>query len=243
MNKLSIKIFEKSNDIAEYLAEFIISKLNLLSDEDSFCLVVSGGNSPKNIFSYMALHYKDKINWSKIKLFWVDERCVSPKDIQSNYRMVFDSLISKISIPLNNIFRIMGEENPITEAKRYSAVINQNVPTYNGMPRFDLVLLGIGEDGHTASIFPNNLSLFSAQDICAVTIIGQTNQNRITITGRIINNADTIFFISTGKNKADIISKIVKEESWKIYPASLVNPKNGILKFLLDKDASFLVDL
>jgi len=111
------------------------------------------------------------------------------------------------------------------------------------MPRFDLVLLGIGEDGHTASIFPNNLSLFSAQDICAVTIIGQTNQNRITITGRIINNADTIFFISTGKNKAEIISKIVKEESWKIYPASLVNPKNGILKFLLDKDASFLVDL
>ncbi len=178
-----------------------------------------------------------------MKIFFGDERCVPPDSEESNYKMANESLFKNISIPKENIFRIKGENDPIKETKRYEEVLKSNLLSLNGIPQFDLILLGLGEDGHTASIFPNQVNLFYSARLCEVAVHPQTKQKRITLTGKIINNAKHVVFLITGKNKANILSKIIDlNNSQGVYPASLVNPKNGKLTWFLDLEASKMFD-
>ncbi|MCX6149346.1 MAG: 6-phosphogluconolactonase [Ignavibacteriales bacterium] len=244
MKKQKIKIFPSIEKLAINSAEFLKSKIEKIPDGNFFTMALSGGSTPKQIFKYISENYSGKINWNKIKLFWVDERCVPPDHIDSNYKMIYDSFLVKVPIPEKNIFRIHGEANPNEEAKRYAEIIKDNVQRENNVPSFDLVLLGLGEDGHTASIFPNQLGLFHSTDLCIVSKHPQTNQNRITLTGKIINNAKLIVFLVTGDNKARIASEIIEgQNSTKIFPAKLVIPSNGELIWMLDKTAAQLLNL
>ncbi len=168
-------------------------------------------------------------------IFWGDERCVSPESDESNYKMASDSLLKRIPIPDANIFRIIGENDPVTEAKRYSEIVSKLIPSVNGNPQFDLIMLGLGEDGHTASIFPNNIHLFDSKNLFEVSEHPDTKQKRITATGKLINNSKGVSFLATGKNKPEKVYQILEKKSeWKFYPASLVDPKNGELIWLLD---------
>ncbi len=227
-----IKIFNSINELSHYFTEFLKSEINL--KKNKFSLVLSGGNTPEPVYQYLAEQKDIKLNWDKINFFWGDERCVPPENIESNFRMANELLLSKINVRSENIFRIKGEAEPNSESRRYSEVIKQNV----SQEKFDLILLGIGEDGHVASIFPNQMDLIFDNEICKVSTHPSTNQKRITLTGKVINNAKNIIFLATGKKKSQIVSDILsrKENSIK-YPASYINPINGKLIWLLDKDA------
>ncbi|MCH7724391.1 MAG: 6-phosphogluconolactonase [Bacteroidetes bacterium] len=239
----SIKIFPTVETLAKTFAELLKQNVDKTDDNDFYSIALSGGSTPNKIFRYLSENFVDKINWKKIKIFFGDERCVPPDNEDSNYRMANESLLKNISIPKENIFRIKGENNPVKEAERYEEVLKSNLPSLNGIPQFDLILLGLGEDGHTASIFPNQVNLFYSARLCEVAVHPQTKQKRITLTGKIINNAKLVVFIVTGKNKANVLSKIMDvNKSKSVYPASFVNPKNGKLTWFLDLEASKMFD-
>lgn len=232
-----IIITVSAEELSEQFAGILIEGLN--RSRENFHLALSGGSSPRNIFKYIAEHYKSAIDWSRIRFFWGDERCVPPDNTESNYKMANDYLFSKIGIPQKNIFRISGENNPAEEAIIYSKKLLENIPLVNKVPEFDLIMLGLGEDGHTASIFPGSLNLFEEKNLCAVAEHPLTNQKRITITGSIINNAKQVVFLVTGKSKSEIAAEMLnKENKYENYPASYVNPNRGELIWLLDKDAA-----
>lgn len=241
--KSTIKIFSSIDKLANHSADFLMKKVKENLSSDSFSIALSGGSTPKRIYSYISDNYANKIDWQKLKIFFGDERCVPPDNTESNFKMVHETLLRNVSIPASNIFRIKGESEPLAEAERYSEILKSNIPLQNDLPQFDIVMLGLGEDGHTASIFPDQIDKFYSNKICEVAAHPQTNQNRITISGAVINNAKLVVFIVTGEKKANIISEIISvNNSSKIYPASLVSPNRGELIWMLDTEAAQLLD-
>jgi 6-phosphogluconolactonase len=239
MMKKSVRIFSTVEKLSLNFANTLSEYVSKTSEDRFFSLALSGGSTPKVVFEFIALNFKNKINWRKVIIFWGDERCVSPESDESNYRMANDSLLKHIPIPDANIFRIKGENEPVAEAKLYSEIVSKIIPSVNGNPQFDLIMLGLGEDGHTASIFPNNIHLFDSKNLFEVSEHPVTKQNRITATGKIINNSKAVTFLATGKNKSEKVCQILKKKNeWKFYPASLVSPKNGELIWLLDNLAA-----
>jgi len=233
-----IQITNSIEELSEFFARLLIDRVN--NSTGDFHLALSGGSTPKIIFEYLAAHHQNTILWDNVKFYWGDERCVPPTDPQSNYKMAHDSFLSKLHISTHNIFRIKGEDEARQEVDRYSSVILLQLK--DDFPRFDLIMLGLGEDGHTASIFPNQKSLLTSDKICATAVHPGTGQARITLTGKVINNAANVVFIATGKGKSKIIDAIInKKDNFKDYPASFINPKEGQLYWLLDKDAASLL--
>ena len=233
-----LKVFKNKTDLAFTFCEEL---LKLSKTKSEFVLSLSGGSTPRIIFETIANDYGEKIKWDKLHLFWSDERCVPPTDDESNFGMTKKYLLDYIKIPEENIHRIMGESDPQFEAKRYSDEIEKTVNLVNGIPKFDLIMLGIGEDGHTASIFPDQMHLLNSQKICDVAIHPSTGQKRITMSGRVINNSDAVIFLVTGKSKAVILKEILEEKK-KIYPAEFINPVSGNLNYFVDEEASSLLD-
>jgi len=234
-----IRIFNDVNNLAEaFSSEFISEANRQLQNKERVNIALSGGNTPKFIFQKLVL-LKEKPEWGKIFLFWGDERCVSSDDPESNFGMTKKYLLDHIKIPSENIKRIRGENDPNDEAKRYSEIIRQNLPKINGLPSFEIIILGIGEDGHTASIFPDQMGLLNLDEICAVAAHPVTRQKRITITGHIINNSRKIFFLVAGKNKSLVVADIINEKGdYLKYPAYYTKPLNGEVVWFLDKEAA-----
>jgi len=237
-----IIVYPSVENLAEYFYQRLRKKILDLPKDKFFNVALSGGSTPRMIFKYLSEHSAGEIDWTKIRLFWGDERCVPPDDDESNFRMTSLNLLENIDIPEENIFRIFGENDPENEAIRYSGILKENLGLSNGLPSFDLVMLGLGEDGHTASIFPDNLSLFKSPNICQAVKHPESGQARITITGLVINNAQFVVFLVTGQGKAHIVSRLLNDDLESEFPASFVNPSNGELLWLLDKYASKLLD-
>jgi 6-phosphogluconolactonase len=236
-----IQISKSVEELSENFARLLIEKVN--KSKDYFHIALSGGSTPKSILEYLAVHHYKTIDWHKVNFYWGDERCVPPTDPESNYKMAYDSLLSKLQIPVSNIFRIKGENDPKFEADNYSAQVISHLKIENNFPRFDLIMLGLGEDGHTASIFPIKKSLLNSDKIYATAVHPKTGQTRITLTGRVINNASNIVFITTGKNKSKVVDEIINQkENYKDYPATFVNPQNGEIYWLLDKSAASKIE-
>lgn len=233
-----VNISKKPKKVAKSVAKEII-KLTQQSAQRRFNIALSGGNTPKKLFNYLSEKYANAIQWERIHFWWGDERCVYPDDEQSNFKMANDLLFSKISIPKENIHRIRGENDPEEEALRYENEINDSLNHRGEIPVFDLVILGLGEDGHTASIFPGNLDIFGKDRVCIATKNPHTGQNRITLTGKVINNANRITFMVIGKEKSKRIAEIMNnDDAAKELPAYYIEPKNGSLIWYLDEDAS-----
>ena len=230
-----VKIYSDQKKVVKVLAKeiFILTKSSV---QERFNILLSGGNTPSELFRRMTKKYADIIDWERIHFWWGDERCVSPENENSNYKQAYDFLLSQISIPSENIHRIKGENNPEEEAIRYAAEIKDNLNYRGENPVFDLVLLGLGEDGHTASIFPDELELFEDERVCAVSTHPLSGQKRITITGKVLNNANRVFFLVTGANKAQRISEIMNDdEAAKLLPAYYISPTNGELIWFIDE--------
>ncbi len=233
-----VKIFSKPKKVYKAVAKEMRNLTNQ-SNQANFHIALPGGNTPLKLFKILGEDFKDSIPWSKIHFWWGDERCVPPTDKNSNFKTANDHLFSELTIKEENIHRIRGEEDPETEAVRYMREIDENLNHRGENPVFDLVILGLGEDGHTASIFPDQIELFEEEKICAVSQHPLTGQNRITLTGKVLNNASRIFFLVTGENKAQRISEIMNDdEAAKLLPAYYIHPKNGSLIWFLDDAAA-----
>lgn len=233
---MKIKSYDTKQEVALNFSRYLAI---LIASRETVHIALSGGSTPKIVFDELAANFQEDIDWKGVHLYWGDERCVDPTDDDSNYKMTQEHLISKINIPEENIHRIKGENEPEHEAKRYSGVLAKNLPSVNGMPQFDMVILGMGDDGHTASIFPHELNLWYSNQYCEVAIHPDSGQRRVSITGQIINNADCVVFLVTGANKAEKFDEIINQKgNYRNYPARLVKPTSEKLLWFMDNAAA-----
>jgi 6-phosphogluconolactonase len=240
---MNVKIYTNKEKLAESLAEELYQLIVGLN-KSTITIAISGGTTPYIIFEQWAKNYAVKMPWYSLHFFWIDERCVEPTNNESNYGNTKKILFDKISIPAQNIHRMRGENNPTSEAKRYASEIDSLVKFYNGIPQFDIILLGMGDDGHTASIFPPSMELLESEKSVEDTQNPYNMQNRITLTGKVINNAAAVYFVVTGKSKAQVIATIFgKKQGFESYPAAHIHPVNENLKWILDQDAASLLYL
>ncbi len=211
----TIKSFPSARETAKALAAYLKDKIN---ESSNFHLAVSGGSTPRMLFDALSV-IKVDIAWNKLQLYWVDERCVGPEDKESNYRMTYESLLTNVPLPEDNIHRMKGELIPEEGVADYQSDIDC-LPKVNQLPQFDLIILGMGDDGHTASIFPPSKDLITIAKDLAVGTNPYSGQKRITITGRIIRNAKETIFHVTGDNKAKVLNEILNETgNYENYPS------------------------
>lgn len=237
---MELQISGDKQEVAEQFSAYFAKTVKAKAD---FHVALSGGSTPKLIFDVLAKEYAETIDWRTIHFYWGDERCVPPTDKDSNYKMTVDHLFSKIDIPKENIHRILGESNPKREAMRYANLLEINLDRVDGIPQFDMVILGMGDDGHTASIFPHEIELWNANDHCVVATHPESGQKRVSINGTVINQATEVVFLVTGGAKAEKVRIVHKQEKgYQQYPASLVQPKSGKLSWFMDKAAAAELD-
>lgn len=201
-------------------------------------VALSGGSTPGRLFALLAEEpYRDQIPWEHMHLFWVDERCVPPKDAGSNYRMAYEFLISKVPVPSDQVHRMLGELAPEVAARAYERELQDFF--CGPHPRLDLVLLGLGEDGHTASLFPDSPLLAEKDRLVAPAMASYQDRpaERITLTLPAINTARQVLFLVEGRAKAGIVQSVLKGPSGR-FPAQGVQPTAGSLTWLLDAAAA-----
>lgn len=239
MNKIRISTTTEGT-ITNIAGLFISIATEQINQNGIFSVALSGGSTPKFLYEFLAQDSTaDHLPWDKIHFFWSDERAVPPDHSDSNFLQASSTLLKPRHIPAENIHRIMGELDPKTAAALYQEEILawfKDTP-----PRFDLVLLGMGADGHTASLFPGSKALQVSQQNEWVTAnqIPQLSSWRITFTANLINAAEQVVFLVTGQSKAETLFNVL--EGPKLpnkYPSQLINPHNGNLIWILDQAAA-----
>lgn len=230
------EIFTKSADIFVSLASESIAA------RGQFTVALSGGSTPKGMYTLLASDvYRDKVDWNKVQMFWGDERSVAPDNDQSNYKMANQAMISKLPIPAENVHRMQAESEDIeTAAKDYESTLKRVFGYADGeQPKFDLILLGMGDDGHTASLFPGTKALGEKERTVVVNWVEKFNTNRMTFTAPAINSAHNIVFMAAGANKLQPLKEVlVGERNPELYPSQLVKPTEGKLIWLVDDAAT-----
>jgi 6-phosphogluconolactonase len=215
-----------------------------IEERKSFTLAISGGSTPRKMHQMMTTEpYISQMSWDKTHIFWVDERCVPAKDPFSNYGVARTDFLDKIPVEKSQIHPMPGEIPPESGAASYQKELTDFFHLKgNQIPVFDLIFLGIGTDGHTASLFPGQRALDEKDQPVVPVKGGNPNVSRITMTFPVLNNARQIVFLVSGDKKARIIQQILKNEKSQL-PAQMVKPKTGGLIWLLDKDAASLISL
>lgn len=203
-----------------------------------FSVALSGGETPRAMYRLLATpEFGERVDWKHVHLFWSDERCVPPDHPESNYAMAWESFIDHVPISMDNVHRILGEHDPIVAADTYEQDLKDHFKS--ATPRFDLVLLGLGEDGHTASLFPGTTATQETKRLTAAVQHPRTNQWRVTLTLPAINAAANVMFLVSGSSKASALrvarSGIMAPEE---FPASGVKPADGALLWLCDQTAA-----
>ncbi|WP_375320495.1 6-phosphogluconolactonase [Aliivibrio logei] len=200
---------------------------------------LSGGSTPKMLFSLLASEpYAKSIQWKNLHFWWGDERCVAPDDAESNYGEANELLFSHITIPEDNIHRIQGENDPEKEAVRFAQEMRDVIPQQGGIPVFDWILLGVGADGHTASLFPNVID-YSDSNLSLVAIHPESGQRRVSKTTKVLQAAKRISYLVLGKGKADIVHEISTTPAEQLsYPAAKIQSTMGQTEWFLDLDAA-----
>jgi 6-phosphogluconolactonase len=230
------KVFPRPTAVAQAFAEMLLERSKTV---DRLNIALSGGSTPKLLFDILAADFKTNIDWKKLHFYWGDERCVPPNHEDSNYLMTRQHLFDHIDLPKSNVHRILGEDNPSEEAENYGTILMDQLPMVNELPQFDLIMLGLGEDGHTASIFPHQMELLTSDKICAVANHPTSGQKRITLTGPVINKAKEVAFLVTGSGKKEKVKTILQTTgNYEQYPAAHILPESGRLIWWMDEAAA-----
>jgi 6-phosphogluconolactonase len=231
MEAMSVGAAERFNTLAK---ETIVSR-------GRFIAALSGGSTPRRFYSLLGSPlYRDKIDWNKVHLFWADERCVPRGHSESNFKLVADTLLAQVALPAKNIHRIKGENKPELAAEEYE----QNIRSFFGSqttPEFDILFLGAGEDGHTASLFPGTVTLREMIRLAMPVYLDPPNLHRVTLTLPLLNQARRVLFLVSGQAKARMVYEIVENGNPHGYPAGLVHPAHGSIAWFVDKDAAGLL--
>ena len=244
----TIEVLANATDLFHAAAEeFIRAARTAIGAQGRFTVALSGGSTPKALYSLLAANYAD-FAWNRVFLFFGDERHVPPTDPESNYRMVQESLLTKITIPAENVFRVPGE-NPDAAAaaaeyeaqlRRFFGLRSQVRPGDRGgeFPRFDLILLGMGPDGHTASLFPDSPALDEQSRLVVANWVAKLNTHRITFSFPVLNRAAEVMFMASGADKADMLHQVLEGKSIPPLPSQRVQPSDGNLLWMLDEAAA-----
>ncbi len=233
-----IRILKTAAELFEAAAaDFAARATGAVQASGRFTVALSGGSTPKTLYSLLAT--KPNIPWDKICFFWGDERHVPPDHPESNYRMANEALLSKVPVRPENIFRIHAEENDAAAAAmQYEQALRDSFHLSPGQfPRFDLILLGTGPDGHTASLFPGTAALNEPQRLVVANWVPKFNTHRITFTFPVLNAAACVMFLASGPDKAAILREILENPAADL-PSQRVQPTNGALIWLVDRAAA-----
>lgn len=208
---MKIHTFDSPEETAKALTHQLEKQLDTVR-RDNFNLAISGGRSSELLFRLWAERYHKKLPWYRVHLYWVDERCVPPTDGDSNYGLAKRLFLDKVKIPRMQIHRIMGEANAEHEAQRYSELVRKNLPENDGYPQFDMIILGMGTDGHTSSLFPGQKDLLTSPSPYAPSVNPDNGQRRIALTGQPILRAALAAYHITGAEKAGMLARVLRPE-------------------------------
>jgi 6-phosphogluconolactonase len=221
--------------------EFIRAATESIAKRGRFTVALSGGSTPKNMYALIAANASTTLPWAQMFFFWGDERHVPPDDPESNYRMAYEALLSKVPVPAENIFRVPTENPDATvAAATYDQTLRKFFEVAQGeFPRFDLILLGLGPDGHTASLFPETAALQEKSQLVVANWVEKFKTNRITFTLPVLNAARCVAFLVSGIDKAAVLREVLESDaSGEKYPSKLVRPSDGKLIWFVDRAAA-----
>jgi 6-phosphogluconolactonase len=229
-------------DLFQAAAEEVIrTATSAIAQRGRFTIALSGGSTPKNLYTLIAANASATLPWDQMFFFWGDERHVGPDDPDSNYRMARESLLSKVPVPAANIFRI-PTENPdaAAAADAYEQTVRKFFAVAPGeFPRFDLILLGMGPDGHTASLFPETAALRETSRLIVANWVEKLKTSRITLTLPVLNAARCVAFLVSGTDKATVLHEVLEGDApGEKYPSKLVQPSDGKLIWFVDRAAA-----
>jgi 6-phosphogluconolactonase len=234
-----VSIFPDIDALSHAAAErFVSLSRAAIRSRGRFAAALSGGFTPRRLYSLLGSSpYRENVDWNKVHIFWADERCVDPSHEASNYRLVAEAMLLKTAMPQEQIHRIHGESEPGPAAEMYEEELRR---FFAAAPRpvFDLVILGAGVDGHTASLFPGSALLEERTRNVVPVYREEPDVNRVSLTLPVLNRAAYVLFLVAGKDKAGIVSEVLKCDNRKQYPAGRVQPVNGRLSWFIDKEAA-----
>jgi 6-phosphogluconolactonase len=234
---MQVAVFQDTDTLNQEAAQYIVRVAQqAIVTHGRFTFALSGGNTPKKVYGLLATEpYSGQIDWTRTEIFWSDERCVASDDPESNYRMAHEVLLSKVPIPAQQIHR-MPADKPDRDAASlaYAEDIQRTLGT-NGVPNFDLIQLGMGPEGHTASLFPHQPSLHEEQRLIMPVIVSKPPPPRLTFTPPLLKAASHILFLVTGADKADAVRAVLEgDDQPDEYPAQIVRTVRGEVIWMLD---------
>jgi len=238
---MTVAIYPGADTLSHEAARYVVRVANeSIVTHGRFTFALAGGSTPKKLYGLLASEpYRDQINWALVEIFWSDERCVPPASEDSNYHLAEEVLLSKVPIPANQIHRMPADTaDQDAAALAYTEEI-QRVFGTNGIPRFDLLQLGMGPEGHTASLFPHQAALKELRRLVMPVSVPKPPPERLTFTPPLLNAAVHVLFLVTGQDKADAVQAILEgENNPDEYPAQLIWPPEGEVTWMLDTAAA-----
>jgi 6-phosphogluconolactonase len=242
MNRLRLEIVANAEQVCRRAAEeFVVRAGEAIAERGRFLVALSGGSTPQRLYQLLAEPaFRDRIDWPKVLIFWGDERCVPPDHKDSNFRMADEALLRKVPLLPQNVHRMQAERDDREQAASdYEAEIAQAAGGADTPAVFDLVLLGLGPDGHTASLFPHSTALEERERWVVANYVARFNTYRLTMTAPILNAARQVLFLVVGRDKAATLVEVIggPRDPARL-PAQLIRPSNGELEWLLDRAAA-----
>lgn len=241
---MQLHVAKDADSLSQELAEWITADIGkVLRTKDRYTLVLSGGSTPKNLYELLASPvYSDRINWKKIHIFFGDERYVPFEDERNNGKMAYDTLLHHVPVPEDQIHYMNTSVKPDQSAREYDKTLQQYFAGRSAS--FDLVLLGMGDDGHTLSLFPGTEVVHEKNVWVKAFYVAKLDMFRITLTAPIVNRAKAVIFLATGEKKAATLKAVI-EGQYKpdTYPAQVIKPVDGELLWFTDQTASKLLDV
>ena len=235
-----VEVFDSPQELFRAAAEkFCVLGSSAIREHGKFAVALSGGSTPRGLHQELVTHFASRLDWSKVFFFWGDERHVAPDSSDSNYRMANETLLSKLPIPPGNILRVPSE---LPDARQAAAKYEQTLQQFfhlnsDSFPRFDFILLGMGPDGHTASLFPGTAALQERDRLVVANWVEKLNTFRITFTYPVLNDATCVMFLVNGDEKAEMVRRALKDPAANL-PCQKVRPDDGELLWYLDKGAA-----
>jgi len=240
MNNPDLHVFVDGPAVARAFADHLVERLDRKKEGPLFW-ALSGGSTPKLLFKILAEEYQTKIDWSRLHFFWGDERCVPHDDAESNFGEVKALLFDHVPVVWSQVHAVDTTKSPEDAARAYGELMLKLLPrNSDGLPILDLNMLGMGGDGHTASIFPANMDeLLTDRRICAVATHPESGQKRVTMTGPVLNASDEVVFLITGNSKTQRVAQIInREKGAESFPVAHIKPTSGKLRWFLDGAAA-----
>ena len=246
--KFDVQVVEDAEALSRAAAAAIVHRVSeTLQKQEFFTIALSGGSTPRLLYALLATDasLREEVDWGKIHFLWGDERYVPPDHPDSNYRLANEAMLSRVPVPAANIHRVRSEDPDVRKvAEAYEQEVRLLFKLGAGeLPRLDCVLLGMGPDGHTASLFPGTTALNEKERLVVANWVEKLRTYRITMTAPVLNNAHSIMFLVGGEEKAETLREVLQgERQPERFPSQLIQPTQGKLLWLIDKAASQLLN-